>query len=89
MIKVVNTKVRDVLPDGTIIEVELSTPEILLRLKRTGLGELFSVDSIDVRSGDEKALNKALSETNAALAENGVSALTVFDIAGRPAIVRI
>ena len=86
----ITTNVIDVLPDGALIEMELLTLYgISVRLKRTGMDELFSIQKIDVLSDDEETLTNALNEINQALTENGVSALKVSDLEGNPVVVNI
>ena len=86
----VTTNVIEVLPDGALTEMELLTLNgISVRLKRTGMDELFTIQNIDVLSDDEEALTKALHDINRVLAENGVNALKVSDLEGNPVVVKI
>lgn len=86
----VTTNVIEVLPDGAITEIELLILNgISVRLKRTGMDELFSIQNVDVLSDNEETLTKALNEINIVLADNGVKALKVFDLKGNPVVVNI
>lgn len=86
----VTTNVIDVLPDGTITEMELLTlNRISVKLKRTGMDELFSIKKVDVLSDNEETLTKGLNEINQVLAENGVTAIKVSDLKGNPVVLKI
>ena len=85
----VTTNVIDVLPDGTITEIELFEKGMKVKLKRAGTDEAFSITKIDVFSDDEEELTGALRDINAVLHEHGVRELSVPDIAGRPVAINI
>lgn len=85
----VMTNVIDVLPDGTITEMELAGEGMKVELKRAGTDEVFSITKVDVFSDDEEELTGTLREINTVLHEHGVRELSVSDMAGRPVAINI
>lgn len=84
------TKITDVMPDGTMTGMTLSVDGVIsIDLKRSDPDELFKIEDVQINSDNEETLTKALNEINQSLQEHGVGAITVDNIAGYQSVLRI
>ena len=83
----VTTNVIDVLPDGTITEMELSVDNTLsIILKRCESDEEFKLINSQVLAHDEVSIKEAYREIAQTLKENGLDCIAIASVAGNQAV---